>query len=315
MLLGAVPAGARASLWDEGREAEERPRLEERLAAIVGAARRAWPEVTLSTEVFLAHVGARLVEGEPPWFLPALTPDGSTDPEEARLAVEARGADVFLACACARGEGTALRHLEARYFPDVEAALGRMRLPGGTEDVKQVLRLQLLVGDGATPGKIADYAGRGDLRAWLRVTAVRAALKVLRKEKGDARLEDEALLQAAEPPGQGLGDPELGYIKEVYRAAFRRAFQEALDALPDRDKNLLRQQVVDGLGIDDLCVLYQVHRATVARWIQKAREDLLSGTRKRFMTQVKVSRDECESILRLVQSQLDGTIRRRLQEV
>ena len=60
--------------------------------------------------------------------------------------------------------------------------------PGSVEfqDVKQTLRRQLFVGDGAAPPKIAAYDGRGDLRAWLRVTSVRAALKLLRKGSLDA---------------------------------------------------------------------------------------------------------------------------------
>ena len=109
------------------------------------------------------------------------------------------------------------------------------------------------------------------------------------------------------------GDPELSYIKEVYRAQFKEAFQFALDSLSDREKNLLRQNVVDGLSIDDLAGLYRAHRATVARWLSAAREALLRRTRRQFMQYARIDGDECDSIMRLVHSQLDGTIRRRLQ--
>jgi RNA polymerase sigma-70 factor (ECF subfamily) len=141
------------------------------------------------------------------------------------------------------------------------------------------------------------------------VTAVRAALKLLRAEKRHTPAGDEALLHDL----AGDDDPELSHMKRVYRPAFREAFQEALESLPAREQNLLRQHVVDRLSIDELGALHQVHRATAARWVDGAREALVKGVRDRFMKRVRVSRAECDSILRLVQSQLDATIRRRLK--
>jgi RNA polymerase sigma-70 factor (ECF subfamily) len=180
------------------------------------------------------------------------------------------------------------------------------------DDVVQGLRRQLFVGEpGAAPG-IAEFKGTGDLRGWLRVTATRAALKLLRKEKREVLTDDDALLARS---AAAAADPELLYVKEVYRAQFRAAFQAALDSLTDREKNLMRQHIVDRLTVDDLGALYQVHRATVARWLQKARDTLLVRTRKNFMQDARVDRSECESIMQMVQSQLDGTIRRRLEDV
>ena len=83
----------------------------------------------------------------------------------------------------------------------------------------------------------------------------------------------------------------------------------------DREKNMLRQHIVDGLSIDDLAALHKVHRATSARWLAKAKEDLLAETRKTFIQNARISKGECDSILRLVQSQLHATIRRRLEDV
>ena len=199
--------------------------------------------------------------------------------------------------------------LEARFFPEIEAALRKMNLGGArVDDVKQSLRGQMFVGTPETPPRIVDYSGRGDLGAWLRVTATRSALKVLRKEQREIPAEDDAIFAAA----SSSSDPELAYVKEVYRAQFRTAFQEALDSLDDRDKNVLRQHVVDRLSIDEIGALYHVHRATSARWLDKARELLLTRTRQRFMNGAKITPRECDSIMRLCQSQLDMTIRRRL---
>jgi RNA polymerase sigma-70 factor (ECF subfamily) len=107
-------------------------------------------------------------------------------------------------------------------------------------------------------------------------------------------------------------DPELSYMKELYRQAFRQAFGAALAALEARDKNLLRQHVVDGLTVDELGPLYGVHRATAARWVQRAKEKLLHETRKQFMARARISSRECESVLRLVRSRIDVTLGRLL---
>ena len=89
-------------------------------------------------------------------------------------------------------------------------------------------------------------------------------------------------------------------MKELYRDAFKVAFGEAIGGLDARDKNVLRQHFVDGLTVDDLGKVYGVHRATAARWVQKAQGELLKSTRKRFAEHAKVGARECDSVLRLV---------------
>lgn len=281
---GAAPISAGGGVAEP-----QRPDLEEALAAMAARARSAWKDVDVATERFAAFLGGRI---------PA------TDLEAARAA------DLWAACACGTGDGRAIAEVEARYFPDVDAALRKMGLSADRiGEVKQGLRRVLFVGDpdaGAAP-RITEYRGTGDLRAWLRVTAMRAALKLLRKEDRETPT-DDALLEARAQQD----DPELAYMKAAYRAAFKAAFQEALESLHARERTLLKQQIVDGLGIDELGALYQVHRATAARWVQSAREKLLSRTRRTFMLNARISSDECESIMRMVRSQLDMSLQRRL---
>lgn len=263
--------------------------LEDAIASAVARARSAWKAVSVPDERFATFLGGRIA---------------AADLETARVA------DLWAACACGTGDGKAIAEVEARYFPDVDAALGKMGLSADRiGEVKQGLRKVLFVGDpdvGTAP-RITEYRGTGDLRAWLRVTAMRAALKLLRKE-GRETPTDDALLEARAQQD----DPELAYMKAAYRAAFKVAFQEALESLLPRERTLLKQQVVDGLGIDELAPLYQVHRATAARWVQSAREKLLVRTRRTFMLNARISSDECESIMRLVRSQLDMSLHRRL---
>jgi RNA polymerase sigma-70 factor (ECF subfamily) len=248
--------------------------------SVLAGARAAWPGVHVADHVFHAYVLERIGDAD-------LTADAASS--------------LYLACACAHGDTAALRAFESRHMPDVERALVRTRLSSAdVAEVMQSLRQQLLAGPSP---RIASYTGRGDLAAWLRVTAVRAALKRIRGRKPEVAA-DDALLAA-----RSVGDdPELVYMKELYRRAFRESFGAALDVLDAREKVLLRQHFVDRLGVDDLAPLYQVHRATVARWVQRARDRLLDETRRQFMQRAHVSARECESVLRLVRSRIEVTL-------
>jgi len=281
-----APARPLSSAFARGAGAGEHD-LEHVLTGLVARARTAWPDVQVDAAHFASFLGGRV--------------------DAADLA-QARAEDLWIACASAAGDPAALAVIEARYLPDVHAALGKMGLGHDRiTEVKQRLRHLLFTGDAESPPRIGDYRGSGDLRAWMRVTAMRAALKLLRKDGREAG-SDDALLEAHAPDD----DPELAYMKAAYRAAFKTAFQEALESLQPRERTLLKQQIVDGLGIDELGALYSVHRATAARWVAAAREKLLMRTRRAFMLNARISSDECESIMRMVRSQLDVSLHRRL---
>src|SRR5262249_4210651 len=148
------------------------------LSEIMRAARAAWPGIVVADDEFVAYLAARLPAGDD--------------------AVAALGAlrtnDLFLACACARGDAAALRAMESGPLGEVAAAVARSGLRGvPIEDVMQTVRRVLFVASADAPPRIADYRGTGDLRSWLRITAVRAALKLLRKERHEVAVDDEVL--------------------------------------------------------------------------------------------------------------------------
>jgi RNA polymerase sigma-70 factor, ECF subfamily len=260
--------------------------VEAALETVLAEARAAFPEVLVDDGHFAEFLGSRVGVEE---------------------LAGARAADLWIACASLGADPNALRAIEARYLPEINGTLGKMGLSADAiGEVKQRLRAVLFVGDGENPPRIGEYRGQGDLRAWLRVSAMRAALKLLKKNARETS-SDEALLEAR----AGADDPELAYMKATYREAFKAAFQEALDSLQPRERTLLKQQVVDGLGIDEIGALYSVHRATAARWQQAAREKLLVRTRRIFLVRTGIATDECESIMRMVRSQLDLSLQRR----
>lgn len=248
-------------------------------------AREHGPALPVADDVFLVFVAQRL-----------------NHPDLDALQVLHWG-DLWVAFGCALGQPVAIERLERSYMPQVTAALRRMSAPSQQlDDMLQVVRQQLVA-----EGRIAEYGGRGPLQAWLRVAAVRAVLKLGRKGYRELLEDDEAMFD-----GTTSSDPELLLIKQTYRESFKRAFQGALDDLAPRDRLILQQYVVDRLTVDDLARLHRVHRATAARWVAKARETLVAETRRRFSASADWSASECAGVMKLIESNLDATILRRI---
>jgi RNA polymerase sigma-70 factor, ECF subfamily len=218
-------------------------------------------------------------------------------------------AELFLAWAAGRGDAAALRHLERLVAPDVELAARRVdRSPAFIDEVRQALRVRLLVADGGRI-RIDDYAGRGPLRAWVEVAALRVALN-LRRAAGPATASPDIL---AELVGDEA-DPELRHMKTLYRAEFREALAAALAALPGRQRAVLRLSYVDGLKLAQLARLYQVHESTASRWVTQAAAQVADGARRRLVERLSLSPSSLESVARLVLSNLDLSIGRLLRD-
>ena len=276
------------------RLAAAAPALDVLLAARWQAARRAWPTVALAAADFCAYAAARVpVTVESVDAIAALRLD-----------------ELYLACACVAGDPAALAALEAHYLPVVGAALGRMQLDhAAADEVKQRLRRRLFTREGAREPKIAAYSGRGDLGSWLRAVGVRLALKLLRTEHDQPRSDNERVARAA-----GDVDAELRYFKSHYRPLFRAAFSEAVAGLDAADKELLREYYGSGLTLAQMASRRGAHRVTLSRWLDEVRHRLLERTRRGLMQRVRVSQHECDSIMRLVQSQIELTFHRLLSD-
>ena len=254
----------------------------------MAAARRAWPSVELAADRFFAYLAERIPgEGEPVAALRGL-----------------HASDLYLACAAASGDTAALAAFDAHCLSVVDRALPRLGIDADVVDeVKQRLRHALLVSERGPP-RIVGFAGRGALRSWVRVLAVHDAWGLVRAARRDGDADDRLvdLVSAG-------ATPELEYVKRTYRRDFERAFRAAIQTLSARERTLLRQHFFDGVGINELAALYRVHRATIGRWLERARHAVLATTRSHLMESLHVPRAEIESILRLVLSQLELNLR------
>jgi RNA polymerase sigma-70 factor, ECF subfamily len=214
--------------------------------------------------------------------------------------------ELELCCGCALGLADALAELERRFFPEVERALRNLDRAGDlTDEIKQVLRHKLFVAEpGAAPG-ITAFAGRGPLGRWLQVVATREALMLLRKGKR------ELAVAAHDLAGR---DGELNILRREYRAEFERAFADALATLSSKDRNLLYYHLIGRLTIDRIGAIYRVHRVTAFRWLQAARDALVTQTRALLASRLVLAEDELESLLRLVQSRASVSVERLLRK-
>ena len=227
--------------------------------------------------------------------------------------VAARGggelADLYLACACVERDARALAYFEQ----ELVACVGRaVRKLGGdraiADEITQLLRERLLVGTAGRPPRLVEYSGRGPLRGWLRVIATRTLLDLRRRDKHEAPL-GERTLDALPAPD---ADPALQYLKTSYRDAFRRAFRAAFAALEPLERDLVRRHHLDGENVDQLAARHGIHRATAARWVARARERLLTGTRERLAGELGLPDPELDSILDLIASRLEVSLRSQI---
>ncbi len=260
------------------------------LERLVALARDAWPELSIDAIALARALGQAQASGVP---LERLDP-----------------AEIALAQACAAGESVALRAFDAHYLAQLPRMLGHMRLSDDVvAEVAQTTRRRLLIAtEGGTP-RLVSYAGRGQLRALVRVVATRAALDMRRsteRRKEVPAAELSVVLLASTDPERAAG---RGRKQEVFRAAF----EAAIAALPAVDRTLLRMYAIDGVGIDGLAAVAGIHRSTAARRLAKIRATIAAQTRIQLQI-AGLDGGELESVIGVVDQGLELTLSRILAE-
>lgn len=268
----------------------------ELLNRLTDEGRRAYPELLLDGDDFGRFVMAR-VEGESDVtdFLKGLS-----------------GAEMWLVYGCALGNGKALAAFELAYFREVRLGLTKLRPSEDlVDEVRQSVRMQLFIArDGELP-RIAQVVGRGSLRGLLRVMALRAGISLLRKQGKETLLGGEGDLDLLDVPVAGPST-ELGLLKAQHRQEFKASLQRALAGLSARQRNLLRMHFIDRVTLPSLAKLYRVDRATITRWISKARREIYAATRQDLQQRLALTQDELTSFIRVIDSCFDVSMHRML---
>lgn len=269
--------------------------LREALEAGLLDARAAYPALAITEEALGRFLADRLtVEGDLAAAVAAL-----------------RFRDLYLACACAAGDGHAARAFERAVMPAVRKALARVDPdPVFMDEISETVRVKLLVGAPNELPKIASYLGGGPLTSYAQVVALREAQSEKRRKRPETPIPQDELLDVR----FAGGGPELARLEREVRGPFRAAFADALMELSPRDRNVLRLYLVDDVASETIARMYKVHRGTVARWVTAARERVLSGTRKRLMKELRLGDASVDSLVGQLAEDLDITLSTFLNE-
>lgn len=223
-------------------------------------------------------------------------------PAEPGMPEPACTTDWALAAACAAHVPEAIAQVERTAIADVPLFIKRIDpSPSFSDELVQTLRERLFVTPAGGVARIGSYSGRGPLGGWIRVISVRLALELKRKET----------VQAPENAADRLVDLALGpedqAAKNEHSEAAQTALRIALTSLTSRQRNLLRLRFAEGWSPQDLGKTYGVHRGTIARWVQEAREHVKVAMARELANILGFSEDEMPSVMRAVESRLELT--------
>lgn len=218
------------------------------------------------------------------------------------------GSDLALALACVAGDTEAIAWFEREFIARVPQYVASFRC---SEDQLQELkqRLRILALAGPAP-RLSRYSGRGPLGAWIRVTTIRLAVNAVRA-LSEARDDDRTALSSLALDG---GGPELETIRSNCLSIFNGVIDTTLAQLSPRDRTLLRLFYIDGLSIDGIGAVYQVHRATAARWLVTIRQTVLDGIKDHVKNQLGANSNEFLSLVKIVRDDVSLSLSRLLME-
>jgi RNA polymerase sigma-70 factor (ECF subfamily) len=259
--------------------------LQSAIAAAYQSGRARWPGIQLGEDELSAWITAGEVTAEQ---------------------LDRHGSDLFLAAACSTGEPAAVAALEREFIRKVPVYVARFKLsPDLLDELKQQVRLKLLTGDRP---RIRDYRGHGPLLAWLRMCTIRLALNLpeLRRAAVPADEREWELLTGLDPDLDKLLD------RQRHDGTLKEALEKALLSLERREKTILRMHIVDGMTIEDLGMVFHVHRATAARWLVAIRSKIFSGFQQQLHVRLGTG-SEVKSLVRLLGGEIRLSIHRILQ--
>jgi RNA polymerase sigma-70 factor, ECF subfamily len=272
----------------------DRAALQLQLAAGLAAAQTEWPGLAIAPARFSSELARRLAATATPELLGQL-----------------RYADVYLAIGCAAGDERAIKACEDAVLSQVNIAGKHVRATADQiAEVRARVQRILFVDEPTRPAATSEFAGRGDIRGYVRVIATRELIRLVNRERREVHVDDETMFDALVP----AGDPALSMMRERYRGDVDQAMRTALASLDDRSRALLRYSLIDGWSIDRIGKLYGVHRATAARWIAETRELLGERIRETLAARLAMATADVDSIVRLVQSRVDMSLERLLED-
>ena len=207
--------------------------------------------------------------------------------------------DDYVRLACLENQPGAAAVLDSAYLLPLATSIHRIcQTLEATDSVLQQLREKLLL---PPVNRLLSYRAPGRFRAWLKVIAVRTALDMARELglKTQREVELDERLEAL-----AFGPEEL-FLRAELQEALRCALRAAVSALPERERYALRMHLVSDWNITQIGRVFSVHKATAARWLVSAKEQLHVLLSAELAQQLGTSTEEGALLLGSMPSRLD----------
>jgi RNA polymerase sigma-70 factor (ECF subfamily) len=229
--------------------------------------------------------------------------------------------DLCLGLACAKGDEKAWEDFYRDYRGYLINISRTMTQDAGAAEQLADSTFAELYGlresEGQRISKFTFYSGRGSLRGWLRAVVFQLSADSHRQTSRFVQTEEpddmERLAHAAEST-QNTPTTEIAFIRERYKTAATDALRQAIGALDGRERLLLAYYYYDELTLKEIAQMFDVHEATVSRWITKVQKHTRKLVEKGLMRDHNFNRQEVSEAIALAAEEMDISVREYLYE-
>jgi RNA polymerase sigma-70 factor len=228
--------------------------------------------------------------------------------------------DMCLALACAKGDDSAWEDFYRDYRSYLINISRSMTQDAGAAEQLADSTFADLYGlresGGARVSKFSFYSGRGSLRGWLRAVVFQLSADSHRQTSRYVQTEEaedmDRLAMAAAPEKQA--STEVDFIEKRYRAAVSEALRKGISQLEPRDRLLLAYYYCDEMTLREIGRLFQVHEATISRWLTKVQKKLRKLVEKGLERDHRFNRREAAEAMQMAAEGVDINVRDYLVE-
>ncbi|MCB9547617.1 MAG: sigma-70 family RNA polymerase sigma factor [Myxococcales bacterium] len=211
--------------------------------------------------------------------------------------------DLYLVLGCLAGSDRAIRLFLERFGAYLTRLCQRYAPTGAiAEDVEAQLLATLFTArhaDDPTSARLFAYRGAGTLQGWLRVTARRLVIDLLRRQRAEG--EPPRLDQLATP-----GPRQDAQIERSQAAALLRpVFLECVAELSEAERALLRRYYRDGDVLREIGADLGIDTSSVFRRLGTAREKIWKRFQRRARTELGLTEGDLRSLLGSLAAGLD----------
>jgi RNA polymerase sigma-70 factor (ECF subfamily) len=227
--------------------------------------------------------------------------------------------DLCLAVACAKGDESAWEDFFREYRSYLLSIARTVAQDAATAEHLADSTFAELYGlrkcGGERVSKFLFYSGRGSLRGWLRAVVLQLAADMHRQYSRFVQTEEDGEMDRLNYANHGeRSSIEITFIRDRYRAAVSDALGRAIAQLEPRERLLLALYYYDELTLRQIGQMFNVHEATVSRWIARAQKRTRKFVEKSLARDHRFNRREISEAIELAAEQLDISVREYLFE-